>query len=132
MRIAKTLAIAVSLSISAVAVAGMHSNNPVVVTLNGATSAFTGNIGQAYNSANNFEYIQCNIFTTATTALPTLSCEAIDQWTNVGSCTSSHPSLVNAARSIVDSDFIKVAFNDLTGACTGIDVHKGSKHEPKL
>lgn len=102
---------------------------PIAVQVDAPTRFAYGALGTAHNNTNTIEYIGCKV-TTYMSGSATLTCSARDSGSEFGSCTSSAPALVEAARSISSDSYIRFTWLS-TGECATLEVQHYSDLEPK-
>lgn len=102
---------------------------PIAVQVDPATGWAYGAIGSARNSTNSVEYIGCRVMTYMSGSA-TVTCSARNASSKFGSCSSSAPGLVEAARSIASDSYIRFTWLS-TGECATLEVQHYSDLEPK-
>jgi hypothetical protein len=108
------------------AVAGYKATNSVYVdTANRFASA---SIGGARNTANTTEYV--DFIYIASSGSEFLWAFMRDASNVAGSCTTSSPTFLNAAKSINSDSYVYIAW-DASGSCTHMEVRTTSYHPPK-
>lgn len=116
------------LGLGAAAHAGRYWYSEIVVTTNtsGDPVAF-GSMGNAYNSADNLQYLFCwaDVHPGASNAM----CWASDNMGRWFACSTTDADLIRSIQSINGDTFVQVTAH--AGNCTEVYVTKGSAHQPK-
>jgi hypothetical protein len=124
-----SLAIVACAALASTALAGykFHANPPVLVT----SSSGSGILGDARASANNIERIGCLTYGYAGSTSGYTFCSAVDAGYKNAACSSTNPSIVQAASAIGPASSITFRF-DASGTCTSLDVQNFSEYTPMV
>jgi hypothetical protein len=112
--------------IGGTAVAGYQASQGV--TVNTAGRYAYASIGSARNSANSTEYV--DFIYVASPGSEFLWAFMRDASGVAGSCTTTAPAFLNAAKSINTDSYVYIAW-DTSGSCTNMEVRATSYHSPK-
>lgn len=115
------------------ATAGLHSFNPVTITVSGSNGQISGTLSDAYNSTG-LGFFSCNI--TATLSATSMTCDAMTDTNVQASCQTTAQSLIEVAKTIQQDSFVILTYNASLGGpqppqCLSIMVQHGSKTPPK-
>ena len=123
----KKLVAALAMTASAsLAAAGYNWTVPVMVDVRNRNAQ--GSMGGAHNSADNQQYIGCNLSGWAGGRID-LSCYARDAANASGSCWSSDPGLIAVAATINPTTYLYFEW-DVSGQCTRVHVSNTSMSNP--
>ena len=107
--------------------AGYRNDYPVVVDTTYREAR--GSLGSARASADSTQYIGCSVYSYATGG-SFMYCNASSASNSYGSCTSSDPILMDAARSVKDGSYVYFGW-DAGGNCQFVHVVNTSYIAPK-
>ncbi len=121
----KLITTAFLLSALGAATAGYKQTKTVVVQ--GANHNAWGVLASARNSANNVEYIGCNVYSASSKSA---NCFAKDAAGVYMTCWTSDTGIINTAQNISADTYLYFSW-DASNMCTSVYVENASQYEPK-
>jgi len=116
-----------------IASAGLRQLQPVTIQIDSANQIVgaSGNLADAYNSADTNQYIGCGGSATAGWCQAHDATPTADGTLNLAFCTTTDPQLIAHIRSISSDAFIAFSVDPATGLCRSLSVSHNSGYRPK-